>query len=83
MRGNMKLRKSLREFAETQEGILKDKEHKGGWEVCTNFYLFQKLELELEELERALIEGIKTNIRKECADIANYAMMLADNNKGV
>lgn len=79
----MKVRKSLKEFAEMQEEVLRDKDHKGGWKSCTNFYLFSKLELEFEELQRALMDGIKTNIRAECVDIANYAMMLADNNKGV
>lgn len=77
----MILRESLYNFAVLQEEILRDNDHKEGWGHCPNNTLLEFLKRELEELEEALINSDKDDIRKECADIANYAMMIASNNE--
>ena len=82
----MGLRNELEDFAGLQEAVLQDSDaQKGsdGWKGVSNTYLFSLLKLEIKELEDALIDGHPNCIRHECADIANYAMMIADNNKGI
>ena len=74
------MRTALKKFANAQEVILKDNDQfKAGWEYCSNSHLLRKLKTEVAELELALIDGDKENIKYECCDVANYAMMLFDN----
>ena len=76
----MKLRKELQKFVQLQERILQDNDHKSGWADISNSELLSLLKVEVEELEEVLIDGYSDFIDHECADIANYAMMIADNN---
>ena len=61
-----------------------DKDGKQNWkEGCSVEWLFFKLSEEIGELSkelRALLAGSKTDefIILECADVANFAMMIAD-----
>lgn len=63
--------------------------HKGHWQGYDGPTLFDRINDEVKELEGALAAIIKTgpsqrkllDIVHECADIANFAMMLADNAK--
>lgn len=76
----MKLRESVRWFAERMEEKLKANDHKGGWRNgnCTLQYLSMRLTQERKELKKAIASMDKELIIKECADIANFAMMIAD-----
>jgi hypothetical protein len=71
-------------FAKEMEEVLTDNDHKGGWSDCDiKDYLFPRLMQELKELEDVLIRNphlySSLDIVKECADVANFAMMIADN----
>jgi len=53
--------------------------HKGGWESASPEELLGRLEDELEELKRAVrCAESPEAVARECADVANFAMMLAD-----
>ena len=53
--------------------------HKGGWKHLDDSYLLARLMEELGELAVAIEYGInKKDIIKEAADVANFAMMIAD-----
>jgi hypothetical protein len=82
------VRKALKQFAEFQEEILKEHdEGKGGreeWCKEDTSLLFVKLIGEMSELANALAyNGNRVYFRKavsrECADMANFAMMIYDN----
>jgi hypothetical protein len=69
-------------FAEIMEAKLERNRHKGdreGWKNCTLEYLFKSLRKEVRELKDAL-EGTanRYGVAEECADVANFAMMIAD-----
>jgi len=66
-------------FAEHMEGQLRENDHKGvdGWKTMSLKWLMHRLRQEINELERA-IAGEK-NVIEEAADVANFAMMIADN----
>lgn len=74
------MRESVQWFAEQMEARLKANDHKGGWERDLLSRLFDRLCEEAVELEQA-IEGNATvdQIAREAADVANFAMMIADN----
>jgi len=56
---------------------------KAHWNTVTNAYLLKRMKNEVSELESAL-NGDGENIELECADVANFAAMIADNvRKGV
>lgn len=67
-------------FADIMEIKLNKNDHKTGWKSCSNTYLLTRLKNEVTELENALINGKGVTIVKEAADVANFAMMIADNN---
>lgn len=86
------MRKPLKQFAEFQEKILKHNDDKGGWKECSLIRLYGSLHDELRELIEVLLdsnpikdltdeeyEEYKEQASKECADIANFAMMIYDN----
>lgn len=73
-------------FAVAMEAKLAENRHKGdrtGWLEVNPLLLLARLHKELEELERA-IQGVGTaryindDVIREAADVANYAMMIAD-----
>ncbi len=99
----VRLRSSLRKFAENMEKTLQENDYKGGWSDCSLNNLYGMLENELKELRSELEnadvfspsshpqggftitgdidadEEIINNIKKECCDVANFAMMIFDN----
>jgi hypothetical protein len=87
----MNTRKEVQWFAEEMEAKLKENDHKGGWYGCRFRALFPRLREETDELLLAahplnldtmaekLTEEDACNLIRECADIANFAMMIADN----
>lgn len=80
------LRPSVHLFAERMERALRanDKERgRRGWKNDSDEALFARLQEEVHELEIALTAGADTKekraaIRKEAADVGNFAMMLGE-----
>lgn len=82
------MRKEVKWFAEQMEKILKENDGKGGWQQEDLSYLFESLRAEVGELRVKLppygdVESVKDRkgTIKECVDLANFAMMIADNVK--
>ena len=70
-------------FALEMERALRANDHKGGWWNSANGWLLRRLGQEVRELRRAMRQrssevGDAALIR-EAADVANLAMMIADN----
>lgn len=83
-------REELVWFASKMDEQLSDNDHKGHWCDEKPSYLLYKLIAELAELTETLHENMsdwanqkytRDAIVSECADLANYAMMIADNAK--
>jgi len=71
------------QFAKHMEAKLAKNRHKGdrsGWLKDSSKALFERLEDETMELEDELYisYGTVESITSECADVANFAMMVAD-----
>lgn len=69
------------DFAQAMEGKLALNRHKGdraGWLSLTTDKLWTLLQKELVELRAAIETGNAEDIKKEAADVANFAMMIAD-----
>jgi len=74
------MRESLIKFAVIMEKKLKRNDHKGGWVGEDIDYLLDRLDEEVVELRKAIEkEHIGKRIKNEAADVANFAMMIADN----
>jgi len=58
---------------------LRKNSHKAHWSTVTNGWLFARLREEVDELRSALHNETPDDIANECADIANFAAMIADN----
>jgi hypothetical protein len=85
----MKLRPEVEAFAQLMEAKLRENDHKGGWSHEEPAYLLERMQEEAEELDDAVephrfyvpptcSEGDKWRIGREAADVANFAMMIAD-----
>ena len=75
----IKLRPEILWFAEQMEKKLQSNDYKGGWNDCSIKYLLYSLKEEIKELSDELNQkSNSSNIIKEAADIANFAMMIAD-----
>ena len=72
-------RNSVNWFAGQMELKLRDNDHKGGWGKCEHNWLLDRLKQEVEELEKTLDQvDNQENVIKEAADVANFALMIAD-----
>lgn len=88
---NLPVRKEVAAFALLMEEVLKANDHKGDWKEASMDELLYLVDGELTEVseaidpyEEALSAGedttlVSKHLGKEAADIANYAMMIADN----
>jgi len=78
----MEVREQVRWFSEQMELKLQENDHKGGWDGCGIYELIYRLQEETGELLKAVnswVEGEPVeNIIEESADVANFAMMIAD-----
>lgn len=79
----MEVRESVKWFAEQMENKLKENDKKGGWDDCNIYWLIQRIREEINELLSAVnlnrdLGATKENIIREAADVANFAMMIAD-----
>ena len=72
----MELRPEVRKFAELMERELRHNDWKPGWKGESELYLVQRLLQETAELVAVLRKG--GDLGAEAADVANYAMMIAD-----
>lgn len=70
---------SLLWFANEMDKKLIENSDKHGWDTCSLQYLSMRLTQERKELARAIKKKDKRAIISECADIANFCMMIADN----
>lgn len=71
-------------FAQEMERRLRVNDHKPGWEDLTDAWLLHRLRQETQELTLALASFKGQPARayaviEEAADVANFAMMVADN----
>ena len=76
------VRISLLKFVKIQEIILRKNDYKGGWKYMSLKQLRQRLKQEVNELSKAIDKITKhtaPDIKSECADVANFAMMISDN----
>jgi len=71
-------RKEVMSFARSMERRLRLHDNRPGWKQEKVSYLYDRLLQELTELESAIEEDHCTNICKETADVANFAMMIHD-----
>lgn len=82
----IEIRQSIMLFALEMERKLRLNDHKGGWENTKDGVLLNKLRVESGELYSALVDpGLGSNsesVIEEAADVANFAMMIADNARG-
>jgi NTP pyrophosphatase (non-canonical NTP hydrolase) len=93
MTANPKWRPEVEAFADRMEAKLRENDWKGGWKGCTDLDLFERLGEESAELLSALHRHAKRlswgegwvmetdteeRIGREAADVANFAMMIAD-----
>ena len=65
-------------FADGMLWKLGKNSHKAHWETMDCDYLFDRLLEEVQELKNAR-SGTVEQIIDECYDVANFAMMIADN----
>lgn len=71
-------------FAVEMEMRLRENDWNGGWDDCNTDWLYAQLLKECTELHDAVSKTIYqpnriTQIGIEAADVANFAMMIADN----
>ncbi len=77
------VRPSVAWFAEQMEAKLRENDHKAGWLTQHPVILLDLLRGEVRELRNAVGDNLKTldsdEVVREAADVANFAMMIADN----
>ena len=78
------IRSEVKWFAEHMESKLQENEHKTGWTDCTVDFLSSQIRKNLNELDSMFQElpsnysVFSANVIRQCSDMANYAMMIAD-----
>ena len=77
------VRLTVRRYSLLMELKLRKNDFKGGWQDMQPHHLLGLLKKEVQELEEALASGDPLDIAQECADIGNYAMMIADVTEGI
>lgn len=82
------MRESLERFVQAMDRELAANDHKPGWQRDKTLDLLERLREEVDELEDAIVTGLMADeqscsndldVEKEAADVANFAMMIADN----
>jgi len=82
----VKRRREVDRFADAMEAKLAENDSKGGWEGETLSYLLRRLGEEGAELHAAVAhwkanatgQAARVRVLREAADVANFAMMVAD-----
>jgi len=72
--------KALYDFVVVMKEKLDENKSKGGWDSVDTSWLWMRLQKEMSELYSALnsSEPNPEEMVRECADVANFAMMIAD-----
>jgi hypothetical protein len=73
------IRPELGWFTEQMEMQLLDNDHKGGWIRRCEEFLIAELEKNLKRIKSTSTASVE--YQRKCANIANYAMMLADKDR--
>jgi len=89
---NIRRRPSITHFSRIMEKVLRNNDHKQGWSDLRFDILLTRIRQETDELlyahfrnkldtfeEKPLTEKQVVEFVAECADIANFAMMLSEN----
>lgn len=85
MSRQLKRREPVNWFSREMEKRLRANDHKTGWDGLDPWWLYRRIEDERTEIARALaVDRAPGKLRaeaiiRECADVANFAMMIADN----
>lgn len=79
MSKQLKRREPVNWFSRQMEERLRQNDHKSGWQHDNWDALIRRLREETEELIDACRDMGPNSVVRECADIANFAMMIADN----
>lgn len=72
------IRKEVARFARNMEDQLRANEHKGGWKDASEFWLLDQIKEKESILKNTFLHGTAKEVIQISADIANYAMMIAD-----
>ncbi|WP_243765414.1 hypothetical protein [Bacillus arachidis] len=78
------IRNEVKWFAGHMVSKLQENEYKTGWTDCTVDFLSSQIQKNLNELNSMFQElpsnysVFSANVIRQCSDIANYAMMIAD-----
>lgn len=72
---------AVRWFSRRMLTKLRANDHKGGWQNLDRRWLLHRLRQEIAELDRALRRNDPHAIIHESSDVANFAMMIADNTR--
>jgi NTP pyrophosphatase (non-canonical NTP hydrolase) len=73
---DLDVRTEVARFALAMEAKLRANDHKRPWRYCPLQYLSMRLTQERRELVDAI--AARKDVIGECADVANFAMMIAD-----
>lgn len=76
--GDLRWRPEVVWFASAMEQKLRANDHKRHWRDMSIQYLSMRLTQERKELYAAIASGDATKVLNEAADVANFAMMVAD-----
>lgn len=73
------LRPPVQWFAQKMEAVLKANDHKTGWLGCDSYWLMDQINIQMRQLDRAMRDHQDFKwVIKQCCDISNFAMMIAD-----
>ncbi len=72
------MREVVKWFAEQMEAKLQKHDDRGGWHQCEQGWLLVRLTDEAVELMEAIKKSDREAVISEAADVANFAMMIAD-----
>lgn len=73
------LRPIVKSFAMKMEKQLSSNEDKGGWEGTSAGFLLEEIHGNLRRLREAINSGAPEEVIRRAANVANFAMMLAEN----
>lgn len=76
-----KRRKTIEWFSDVKLSKLIEKSYKGTWENISIELLLDCMQKEIDELKEAIKEGNHREIIRECADVSNFVMFIADKYK--
>lgn len=94
MEDKVEIRPEVQSFAGLMEQVLRTNDPKGDLENCSLAYLLSRMYDGVDEVKTEIVtytnarlryphmvkdlERLEDSIKKECADVANFAMMIAD-----